>query len=82
MTRTYDVYGVGHALVDIQYQVAPEFLAAYQIEKGVMTLVDEARQRTLTAALNREPIPRLRAAQRPIPSSASPAMAAEPITPA
>lgn len=56
MTRTYDVYGVGHALVDIQYQVAPEFLAAYQIEKGVMTLVDEARQRTLTAALNREPI--------------------------
>lgn len=56
MTRTYDVYGVGHALVDIQYQVAPEFLAEYQIEKGVMTLVDEARQRTLTVAVGREPI--------------------------
>lgn len=56
MTRTYDVYGVGHALVDIQYQVAPEFLAEYQIEKGVMTLVDEARQRTLTAAVGRDPI--------------------------
>ena len=26
MARTYDVYGVGHALVDIQYQVDPEFL--------------------------------------------------------
>ena len=56
MTRTYDVYGVGNALVDIQYQVSPEFLAEYQIEKGVMTLVDEARQRTLTAAVGREPI--------------------------
>ena len=56
MARTYDVYGVGHALVDIQYQVAPEFLAEHQIEKGVMTLVDEARQRNLTAAINGEPV--------------------------
>ena len=56
MARTYDVYGVGHALVDIQYQVAPEFLAEHQIEKGVMTLVDEARQRTLTAAVGRDPV--------------------------
>ena len=56
MTRTYDVYGVGHALVDIQYQVPPEFLAEHQIEKGVMTLVDEARQRHLTAAVGGEPV--------------------------
>ena len=56
MTRTYDVYGVGHALVDIQYQVPPEFLAEHQIEKGVMTLVDEERQRHLTAAVNGEPV--------------------------
>ena len=56
MTRTYDVYGVGHALVDIQYQVHPEFLAEHQIEKGIMTLVDEVRQRNLTAAVNGEPI--------------------------
>ena len=56
MTHTYDVYGVGHALVDIQYQVAPEFLAEHQIEKGVMTLVDEARQHHLTAAINGEPV--------------------------
>ena len=56
MARTYDVYGIGHALVDIQYQVAPEFLAEHQIEKGVMTLVDEARQRNLTAAVRGEPV--------------------------
>ena len=56
MARTYDVYGVGHALVDIQYQVAPEFLAEHQVEKGVMTLVDEARQRNLTAAVGGEPV--------------------------
>ena len=56
MARTYDVYGVGHALVDIQYQVAPEFLAEHQIEKGVMTLVDEARQLNLTAAIDGEPV--------------------------
>ena len=56
MDRTYDVYGVGHALVDIQYQVASEFLAEHQIEKGVMTLVDEARQLNLTAAIDGEPV--------------------------
>ncbi|MXW78054.1 MAG: adenosine kinase [Gemmatimonadetes bacterium] len=56
MTRTYDVYGVGHALVDIQYQVPPEFLAEHQIEKGVMTLVDEERQRHLTTAVDGEPV--------------------------
>ena len=56
MARTYDVYGVGHALVDIQYQVAPEFLAEHQVEKGIMTLVDEARQHNLTAAVGGEPV--------------------------
>ena len=56
MPRTYDVYGVGHALVDIQYQVAAEFLAEHQIEKGVMTLVDQARQHHLTTAIGAEPV--------------------------
>ena len=56
MARTYDVYGVGHALVDIQYRVVPEFLAEHQIAKGVMTLVDEARQRNLAAAVSGEPV--------------------------
>ena len=56
MTRTYDVYGVGHALVDIQYQVQPEFLAANQVEKGVMTLVDEKRQTDLATAISADPV--------------------------
>lgn len=51
MPRTYHVYGVGHALVDVQYRVAPAFLAEHQIKKGIMTLVDEERQRALTAAI-------------------------------
>ena len=54
MAHTYDVCGVGHALVDIQYQVQPEFLANNQIDKGVMTLVDADRQNQLSAAITDE----------------------------
>ena len=56
MTRTYDVYGVGHALVDIQYRVDPGFLADNQIDKGVMTLVNTERQTALTTALTTDPV--------------------------
>ena len=56
MTRTYDVYGVGHALVDIQYRVQPDFLATNQVEKGVMTLVDEDRQAHLAKAITDTPV--------------------------
>ena len=56
MARTYDVYGVGHALVDIQYRVDPEFLTENQIDKGVMTLVDAERQTALAAALTADPV--------------------------
>ena len=34
MARTYDVYGVGHALVDIQYQVAPRVPRRTPSRKG------------------------------------------------
>ena len=56
MSRKYDVYGVGHALVDIQYTVSTDFLEELGIDKGVMTLVDEERQQTLFQALRDEPI--------------------------
>jgi len=56
MKRSYDVYGVGHALVDIQYQVQVDFLAANQVDKGVMTLVDEERQAQLSGALSADPV--------------------------
>ena len=39
----YDVYGLGNALVDMEYRVDDAFLAKHGIAKGQMTLVDEAR---------------------------------------
>jgi sugar/nucleoside kinase (ribokinase family) len=40
----YDVYGLGNALLDIECEVAPELLVELGIDKGVMTLLDEASQ--------------------------------------
>ena len=40
----YDVYGIGNALVDMEYEVEAADLEALGIEKGVMTLVDEECQ--------------------------------------
>ena len=51
MAKTYDVYGVGHALVDQQYRVTVDFLNNWKIGKGVMTLVDENRQKELQLSL-------------------------------
>jgi sugar/nucleoside kinase (ribokinase family) len=42
--RKYHVYGIGNALVDMEYEVEPEDLSKLRVEKGVMTLVDEAHQ--------------------------------------
>lgn len=52
----YDVYGIGHALVDIQYSLTPDALAQLGIEKGVMTLVDDERRQQVLAALPAEPV--------------------------
>ena len=43
----YHIYGIGAALVDTEIEVEDTDLMRYQIEKGVMTLVDEARQHEL-----------------------------------
>ena len=40
----YHVYGIGNALVDMEYEVEHEDLEALGIDKGVMTLVDEVQQ--------------------------------------
>lgn len=40
----YDVYGIGNALVDMEYEVEVADLEALGIDKGVMTLVDEECQ--------------------------------------
>jgi sugar/nucleoside kinase (ribokinase family) len=49
--RKYHVYGVGNALVDMEYGVEPEDLEKLRIDKGVMTLVDEAHQVEIMAHL-------------------------------
>ena len=38
MTK-YDVYGVGNALVDTEFEVPDSFFAEHNIQKGFMTLV-------------------------------------------
>lgn len=48
---SYDVYGLGAALVDTEVEVQDEDLKKLGIDKGVMTLVDEARQHELMNAL-------------------------------
>ncbi len=47
----YDVYGLGNALVDMEYRVDDGFLRRHGIAKGHMTLVDEARLDALAANL-------------------------------
>ncbi len=53
MTR-YNVYAIGAALLDIEVAVSDVFLHDNVIKKGVMTLVDEARQEQLINALNKK----------------------------
>ena len=55
---SFDVYGLGNALVDIQYQVDPEFFKQMDITKGMMTLIDDQRQRMLIGALGKKEIAR------------------------
>lgn len=47
----YHVYGIGAALVDTEIKVTDRELEALNIEKGLMTLVDEARQHELIELL-------------------------------
>ena len=46
-----DVYGVGNALVDIEYEVEEDFFPAHGVRRGVMTLVSHERQEEVIAAL-------------------------------
>lgn len=48
MQKSYHVYGIGNALVDMEYPVDDAFIERHTIAKGHMTLVDEERQALLT----------------------------------
>jgi sugar/nucleoside kinase (ribokinase family) len=52
MAKKYDVYGIGNALVDMEFEVTADFLDKASISKGVMTLVDEARQTEIITTLH------------------------------
>lgn len=47
----YDVFGIGNALVDKEFEVTEAFLAEHGIEKGMMTLIDQQKQEQLLAGL-------------------------------
>ena len=51
----YDVYGIGNALVDMEYEVEVADLETLGIEKGVMTLVDEECQSRMMEHLAAHP---------------------------
>lgn len=51
MAKKYSVYGLGNALVDMEFEVTSELLKELKIDKGVMTLVDEQQQQEILTKL-------------------------------
>ena len=51
---SFDLYAIGNALVDSEYLVNDDFLQAQNIQKGQMTLIDQAQQQQLISALNQQ----------------------------
>ena len=47
MSKKFDVCAIGNALVDYEIEVDDQFFQDNQVEKGLMTLVDEERQGVL-----------------------------------
>jgi len=54
MSKKYHVYGIGNALVDVEYRVDEQFLEEHKVEKGVMTLVNEETQARLMDAIDHQ----------------------------
>jgi sugar/nucleoside kinase (ribokinase family) len=50
----YDIYGIGNALVDKEFEVSDNFLAEQGIEKGMMSLIDEEKQHQLLEQLTQQ----------------------------
>ena len=50
--KKYDVYGLGNALVDMEFEVEDSFLELMRVDKGIMTLVDEEEQHRLMGHLD------------------------------
>ncbi len=54
--KKYHVYGMGNALVDMEFKVEDQFIESNEVKKGLMTLVEEARQTELLSSLGRFPL--------------------------
>lgn len=52
--KTYDVYGIGNALVDTEYEVDDEFLKIADLPKGMMTLIEAEDRVRLIKLLEEE----------------------------
>lgn len=53
--KKFHVYGIGNALVDMEFEVSDGYLQKMMVEKGVMTLVEEERQTELLSHLQSSP---------------------------
>ena len=58
MSKKYDVYGIGNALVDLEFKVSDQFLYDHKVQKGLMTLVDEDTQFRLIGAIDHDDLDR------------------------
>jgi len=52
--NTYDVYGIGNALVDTEYEVDDDFLEIAKLPKGMMTLIEADDRKRLIQLLEDE----------------------------
>jgi adenosine kinase len=51
MSVTYDVLGIGNAIVDVIARTEEDFLVRHQMNKGSMTLIDEPRAEAIYASM-------------------------------
>ncbi|MEM6303425.1 MAG: adenosine kinase [Pseudomonadota bacterium] len=52
MTKTYELVGIGNAVVDVITQCDDDFLGRMEIEKGIMQLIEQDRGETLYNAMD------------------------------
>lgn len=51
---TYDVYGIGNALVDREYTISESIITALQLEKGMATLIDQQQLQDVIVKLDKD----------------------------
>src|SRR5205085_3333742 len=51
MPTTYDVLGIGNAIVDVIARTEDDFLVKHAMPKGTMALIDEARAEAIYASM-------------------------------